>query len=244
MFAAAKLHAMYRIGNAVVRPFPCPHLCVDDVFPKAFYAEIQRHRLPDTAYSRLVDTGRVGKAYSAARLSLFPEELDAAPVADETRAFWRRMFETFNDREFAGLWLDLFGAAIRAHLSEATSRDGQSDRRPMGSEIFLMRDLESYSLGPHTNSPLKVVSVLFYLPPDDDATGLGTSFYLPKDRGFTCAGGPHHPFDGFDRVATMLYRPNTLLAFPKTRRSFHGVEPVIGADARRDLMLYDLKLRE
>ncbi len=241
MFTAAKFHAMYRIANAVVRPFPCPHICVDEVFPPEFYAEIRRHLLPDEAYRPLVDTGRVSRAYSAARLSLFPEDLEAAPIGNDARVFWRRMFEVFSDREFGELWLQLFGPAIRGHLAEA---GGQAERRAMGSEIFLMRDLESYSLGPHTDSPAKVVSVLFYLPPDNTAPKLGTSYYLPKDRGFACPGGPHHPFDGFDRVATMVYRPNSLVAFPKTRRSFHGVEPVIGADARRDLMLYDLKLRD
>lgn len=243
MFAAAKLHAMYRIGNATIRPFPFPHVCVEDVFPPEFYAEIRRHMVADQAYRRLVDTGRVGRGYSPARLSLFPEDLDAAPISDEDRTFWRRMFEVFNDREFAQLWLQLFKLAIRAHLAE-TQPDASQERRPMGSEVFLMRDLESYSLGPHTDSRTKVVSVLFYLPADGEAAGLGTSFYLPKDRGFVCPGGPNHGFEAFERVATMAYRPNALLAFPKTQRSFHGVEPVVGQNTRRDLMLYDLKLRD
>ena len=175
MFSAAKFHAMYRIGNATIRPYPFPHVCVEDLFPADFYAEIQRHMPPDRAYNRLVDTGRVSKNYSPARLTLFPDDLDAAPLSETDRNFWRRLFETFNDREFAELWLGLFGHAIRAHLVEVQSEAGQPDRRPMGSEILLMRDLETYALGPHTDSPAKVVSVLFYLPPDDARPSLGTS---------------------------------------------------------------------
>ena len=41
----------------------------------------------------------------------------------------------------------------------------------------------------------------------------------------------------------MPYLPNTLFAFMKTDHSFHGVEPVRGDDVRRDLLLYDIRLK-
>jgi len=66
---------------------------------------------------------------------------------------------------------------------------------------------------------------------------------VPKDRRFTCPGGPHHRFDGFDRMLTMPYLPNSLFAFFKTKNSFHGVEPVNDAGAQRNLLLYDLRIR-
>lgn len=241
IFLSAKLHAMYQIANAPLRQFPCPHIYVEDVFPAEFYAELQRNMVPDDGYQRLVDTGRVGGGYSPARLALFHDQLENPAIAPAAQDFWMSLFKAFVDREFAGLWLQIFGDAIRAHVSETRAANG-AEQLPMGAEMFLMRDLTSYSLGPHTDSPAKVVSVLFYLPPEGTSPSLGTSLYLPKDRAFLCAGGPHHSFDRFDRVITLPYRPNALLAFPKTRRSFHGVEPVTG-DQRRDLLLYDIKLR-
>ena len=36
--------------------------------------------------------------------------------------------------------------------------------------------------------------------------------------------------------------PNTMFAFVKTDNAFHGVEPVRDADARRHLLLYDIRL--
>jgi hypothetical protein len=109
-------------------------------------------------------------------------------------------------------------------------------------EALLVYDHTNYALGPHTDSPRKALSVLFYLPEDDTRPGLGTSIYVPKDPGFRCEGGPHYPFDGFDRMMTMPYVPNTLFAFLKTPVSFHGVEPVTEPAFHRSLLLYDLHL--
>jgi hypothetical protein len=71
---------------------------------------------------------------------------------------------------------------------------------------------------------------------------LGTSLYVPKDSRFSCQGGPHYEFERFRRVLTMEYLPNTLFAFMKTPRAFHGVEPITQADVQRDLLLYDIRV--
>lgn len=109
-------------------------------------------------------------------------------------------------------------------------------------EALLVQDYTTYSLGPHTDNTIKVLSFLFYLPSDDSHAHLGTSIYVPKDPNFTCQGGPHHPFEWFNRMHTMPYLPNTLFAFLKTHNSFHGVEPITDPEVRRDLLLYDIRV--
>lgn len=42
---------------------------------------------------------------------------------------------------------------------------------------------------------------------------------------------------------TMPFVSNTLFASFKTDNSFHGVEPVLDADTRRRLLLYDIYVR-
>jgi hypothetical protein len=106
---------------------------------------------------------------------------------------------------------------------------------------MVIHDRTNYSLGPHTDSPRKALSFLFYLPADASREHLGTSIYMPRDPSFTCAGGPHYKFTNFQRMLTMPYVPNALFAFMKTNNSFHGVEPVEEADAQRDLLLYDVR---
>lgn len=245
MFSAARLHVIYKVMNAPVRRFPFPHIYVEDIFPADFYAQIRQHMIEDAAYTRLVDSGRVGKGYSGARYSLFPYELDSRPIDDAKKEFWRNVFDTFGNNEFGQIWLSVFGPTIRDKMNNLPA-DVSAGRQVMDisltNEIFLMRDRTTYSLGPHTDSPRKVVSVLFYLPPDEAMVELGTSVYLPKNRNFSCPGGPHHSFDLFELVQTMPYKPNSLVAFPQSPRSFHGVEPLQREDALRDLLLFDLKI--
>ena len=98
-------------------------------------------------------------------------------------------------------------------------------------------------LGPSHVVFWSLAILLFYLPSDESQAHLGTSLYVPKDAQFTCAGDVHHPFDRFERVAGMPFQPNSLFAFVKTTNSFHGVEPVIDANARRHLLLDDIQLK-
>ncbi|MBI2254259.1 MAG: hypothetical protein HYU58_06555 [Proteobacteria bacterium] len=238
MFSDVKLHIIYNIANTRIRTYPFPHIYVPQVFPDGFYRELRRNLPDNDGYIALADTMRVGTGYSRARLSLFPADLDKAKISPAQRDFWRRVFDTLGDAEFASCVFDRFRPSIEQRFQQ-----GDNKRRGLKvwHETFLMRDLETYSLGPHTDSPTKLVSMLFYLPEDDSSSELGTSLYLPKDRGFISEGGPHLPFEDFDHVMTVPYAPNVVASFPKTQACFHGVEPVKGPNKQRDILFFDLK---
>lgn len=110
-------------------------------------------------------------------------------------------------------------------------------------DLRLIRDQQHYKIGPHTDAPWKVLSLLFYLPATDEHSAHGTSFYAPHNRDFVCAGGPHHKFELFDKVATMPFLPNTCLGFWKTNKSFHGVEP-IPVQFQRNVLLYNIYCKD
>ena len=42
-------------------------------------------------------------------------------------------------------------------------------------------------------------------------------------------------------MQTAAYMPNTMLAFAKTSRAFHGVENVGNPEDHRDILFFDLK---
>ena len=42
----------------------------------------------------------------------------------------------------------------------------------------------------------------------------------------------------------MEYKPNSLFAFIKNERSFHGVEAISDANVQRDVLLYDIRVLE
>lgn len=208
----------YRVANARVRQRPFPHIYIPSVLNAPAYDAIVNSLPMVNEYVPLVDTGRVGRGYSPNRFVIeHPEQHRNAIGRFAFYLLYGGDFRAALQRVFPMLRLDAFRQ-----------------------ECLLMRDGPGYSLGPHTDSPSKLLSVLFYLPRDYAGRERGTSFYVPKDPAFRCPGGPHYPRDRFTRVWEAPYQPNAMLAFLKTDNSFHGVEPV--GDHWRDLLLYDLRV--
>jgi hypothetical protein len=162
------------------------------------------------------------------------KQRDLLPI--DQREFWRDVAEWLCSGRLARLALQKFKSAIDSRF-----KDGPAPT--FYNEAMLVQDVTKYSLGPHTDTPRKVVTMLFYLPKDLSQSHLGTSIYLPKQQGFTCEGRAHHSFDRFMRLHTMPFLPNSLFVFCKTNNSFHGVEPVSDPDVRRWLLLFDIFAR-
>jgi hypothetical protein len=239
MFSAVAEHVLRRVAATPIRREPFEHLYVEEVFPADIYAEMQRLRIADADYQPLNKTKRVSPMYSASRLCFFPRDVTTRLGDAERQEFWGGLFGALRRQSFRQGWFSAFGDTIKRQI-QTLGLHVPGAKATVTPEVLLMRDLAAYALGPHTDSPSKLVSVLFYLAPDESAPELGTSLYRPKQAGFLCPGGPHHPREGFDLVTTLPYRPNTLLAFPKSERCFHGVEPV-AAGRQRDLLLYDIR---
>ena len=231
MSSNAELHLAYRVSNAPLNLFPYPHFFVEDAFPADFYREMQA-MLPDPAALLPLAAARGVKGYDERYVLEFKEE-QFAQLTRAQDAFWRGLHKWMVGGRFMQLALAKFAPFVSKRFQ------GRADVR-FHDEALLVQDTTNYKLGPHTDAPRKVVTFLFYLPPDLGQEHLGTSMYLPKDRDFRCPGGPHHPHAQFDRVWTMPFRPNSLFAFVKTDVSFHGVEPVSDPDTRRWLLLYDV----
>jgi hypothetical protein len=236
MSSAADLHVQYRILNEPIREFPYPHILVRDVFPADFYAEL-RANLPDAdAFKTLGQLGRTRGDDYPARLVMPLTRENAARLPAPKRAFWEDLGAWILTGGFGQMMIAKFGPYLQKRL-------GDLARVQFSDEVLIVRDATTYALGPHTDAPHKVLSFLFYLPPDDSQAHLGTSMYVPLDPNFRCEGGPHHEFGKFRRLLTMPFVPNTLFAFMKTANSFHGVEPIREAGVRRDLLLYDIRMR-
>jgi hypothetical protein len=189
-------HIAYKLANAEVRPFPFPHIYVQNIFPADFYEELL-WALPDA------DTYK-GNPEGKYRNRKFHDA-----VID--------LIEPMRSTRFTQ-------SACKPFERFITKRLGTSF--PAAMDLRLVLDSKNYSIGPHTDARHKVLSYLFYLPEDDSLIKHGTSIYVPRDPDFRCPGGPHHAFAPFERVATMPFVPNSLFAFFKTDQSFHGVEPI------------------
>lgn len=223
----------YNIANAPIRPFPYPHIYVPEVFPADFYKSLQEN-IPDPSAMIPIEEARPVKGYK----ERFVLDITGPKAGlDETQsAFWGGMATALLSGRFRDLMMNKFMAQVQKRFHGAGSIR-------IYDETLLVEDITEYALGPHTDAPTKVITVLFYLPKDGSQAHLGTSIYMPKDPARTCPGGPHYGYEGFDRVATMPFMPNSMFAFVKGDQSFHGVEPVKDPDVRRWLLLYDIKAK-
>ena len=230
-----ELEVLYRIGNAAVREYPFPHIYVPDIFPADFYPALLANLPPQDSLKTLSQLGRLTGIEYPERgvLPLTPQT--TAVLEPRQREFWERLRGWLLGRRFGDTMIGKFAPYL-------VQRFGDLRSLRFDQEGLIVRDRTNYALGPHTDTPSKVLSFLFYLPADASRAHLGTSIYVPVEPGFVCNGGPHYPFDKFQRMRTMPYVPNALFAFMKTPNSFHGVEPIEEPDVRRDLLLYDIRV--
>jgi hypothetical protein len=236
--SSAEEHVLYQIANAPMREYPYAHLYADNVFPEDFYSQLRAHWPSSSSLVSLGDTGRVPKGAYPERFIL-PFSQDALQKLDEKRRpFWLEFGDWFLSSRFMSAVIDKFERPVRARFGNDIYRNSYS------AESLVVRDHTNYSIGPHTDAPHRLLSMLFYCPDDDSRRHLGTSIYLPNDPDFRCAGGPHYPHRRFRKVKTMEYRRNSLFAFIKNDHSFHGVDPIGDQQVERDVLLYDIRVEQ
>lgn len=229
----AESQVLYRIANAPLLRHPFPHLYVAEVFPADFYREL-RARLPElAAYKRLDETGTVAKGMYQERFVCSLSDLEENEFAGNKGTFWAELTSWLSADAFARAILEKFRDGLVERFGEGIEPRFEADLR-------LVRDFTNYAILPHTDTPRKLVSLLFYLPADDSMRHLGTSIYIPKDPTLRCDGTLLHPFEMFRKAATMEFRPNSLFAFFKTDRAFHGVDQIADQGIARDLLLYNI----
>jgi len=235
MSSDAERHVIERIEAAPVRMQPSPHFFIEGIFPEPFYRSLLDNLPSNEDFIALSETGRVRNGAFDRRFVFFPkgDAIDELPEAK--RAFWRDMIWLYRQplmltlcRKFAHAFKTRFGA--------------HPENLQILPDVLLVRDRAGFEIGPHTDTPSRFVSLLFYCPPDDSHEDLGTSLYMPRDRGFQCEGGPHHPFDQFVEVDRMPFRHNCLFGFLKTTNSFHGVAAIADESVERDILLYNLRV--
>ena len=108
--------------------------------------------------------------------------------------------------------------------------------------IALVKDYTKYQLGAHTDSPNKFLTFLFYLPRDETIREIGTSLYKPLNKDITTSFSSHYTMEetnnNFVETKKAEFLPNSVLIFPRTNYSYHGVSSInIGSQERNLLLL-------
>lgn len=236
MFSNAEQHVLYQIANAPMRKYPYAHIYVENVFPDDFYTALRANWPDRSALISLADTGRVPKGAYPERFVMPFKASEIDKLAADRRPFWTEFATWLITQHFLTAMIDRFEPYVKERFGDDLYQCS------FAADSLIVRDLTNFSIGPHTDAPHRLLSMLFYCPDDDALMHLGTSLYVPRDPGFRCQGGPHHPHGMFRRVMTMPYKPNSLFAFIKNDHSFHGVEPISDQNVQRDILLYDIRV--
>ncbi len=230
------LEIAYKILNAQVRAWPYPHVIIDDW-------------LPEDLYNRLCEEWPTEKfrPISEVRPTAGYPDRSAVHEAGEnvpTEGAWAELYEVTHGLRFAKAWLDIYDRWLRQRFLTYAGLGFQTDS-------LLCEDKGGYALGPHSDAPQKVMSIVAYFPRElkvnisgvfgpTHEVGVGTSVYATD--GFTCKGGPHYKADDprFTKVFRTTYKPNSLFCLCKTDNSFHGVER-LPEGAQRRVYIWNLR---
>jgi hypothetical protein len=223
---------LYKILNTPIRQYPFEHFYLENIFPDAYYRELIKY-LPDNQYYKRID--EIGKvtAGSYKERSLFPltaQLIEHLPV--EHQIFWQTFLSKFSGEEFAKPLFQLFPRTLAPRFQTVNPAPR------VVNTVELVRDHTNYTLGPHTDHPQKILSLLFYLSKDESQQEMGTSLFVPRDPHFHDPSGHHHSFDQFSLVATMPFKPNALFGFVRTNNSWHGVLPINQENIERNTLSF------
>lgn len=234
-FDAARAWAQDRIAATPLTPDPHWHGWVEEVFPPDFYTGLRAALPDDAAYTPLSAQWDPGGDYTARRGLAIDDAAIAAMEADRA-AFWRDLNTRTLGRAFGESLLRVAAGPVAARFAAEGTELGS-----WRTSLLLVRDRGGPGVLPHTSDPPNVLTLLFYLPPDDTNRAQGTALYAPRDPDLRCWGGRHHGRAAFDHVWTAPFLPNSLFWFVKDDMSFHGVEPAPHGEAVRDILLFYIK---
>ena len=225
-----------RLSNAEVREFPYPHFFIPDVFPQHWFDGI-RAAMPENLSYASTDPRRTSNEAALQfrrRINLSESDIDFLP--ETSKATWDCVRAALTSQEFA--------LAVKQLLSDhLVGRYGTTDLETR-TRVELIRDQEGYLINPHTDAPHKIITLLFYLPPDNQHMELGTSVYVPKDGTFTSeAGTQFNPVD-FEEVYRAPFQSNSVFGFMKNERSFHGRQLISHYKGFRDWMNCSIQLKD
>lgn len=225
---ASAAHVLRRLHETPVDADPFPHCVVPGILPDDLYAGAVAH-WPVTEELRLLQPGDLPLRFQAVI-----DDKWLATQPPERAAVWREVRDALFNPDVVELMSDRF-PQIREKLK-------WTGRPPM-LVARIIEDHAGHAMLPHTDMEATLFSMLVYmpeagLPEDGGAPPLGTALYRPRDPEFRGRGFDRYPREDFELVGHAPYRPNHLLTYSPSDRSFHGVEPVAPPCVRRLLIFF------
>ena len=236
--------AIDNIINTEVAENPFPYLFVNELFPREYYQKILDYFPQSEQLTSIVNSKRVGNhheklTYKERNILQFNDESFDHNLTSVSKDFWTAFSLNLSSKKFVESIVKVFRPYCVNRLASVTDKNQKLN---ISCDTILVSDTQNYSIGPHTDHPKRLLSLLFYCPNDKTLEKHGTSLYRPKKENYLCDGFRHHLFENFENVSTMPFHPNHLLIFPRTSNSFHGVEALDTSNINRNLLITNYRL--
>ncbi len=151
-------HLLYRFQNASISTYPFPHFYIENIFPANFYQELIEN-FPDLgSYISLSETGEVARGAYRERFVLSFQESHLSRMSFLHGMFWRKFEARLKSPEWISMLLDKFGPFFKERFGNLF------DQMHFLSDLALVRDQSGYAIGPHTDHPSRILTLLFYCP--------------------------------------------------------------------------------
>ena len=199
-----------RIAAALVDPVPSGNIFMEDMLPANVYRELLLRLPGDEALDPIDHPDAIDADGKPTRFLLDLTPASLSRIASDDQPFWQAMIDVFTAPAIAEAIIAKFEPALRERFG---------DRLPdLVAVPILYRDRPGYRIGVHPDAASKIATLQFYLPEDESQIHLGTSFHRRAG-------------DGFERLKTNAFKPNSAYGFVRTEESWHSVD-ALGPDEK------------
>lgn len=234
------------INETVITTEPFDHKFIKNIFPNEYYKKLINNLPKKDEYVPINKSGTVNKNYAAERY-MFDLNFDNIKKLNKSQQeIFKKLINVFTSVDFFNAVSNNFKEVIQKRISKFTDFEKKligEDKFEFSIQAMLVKDLQKYKLGAHTDTTKKFLTFLFYIPQDLSQVELGTALYKPKNGVEIQMGekGNYHATvemtkDYFDVIGKVPFSPNSLLLFPRTNDTFHGVEIINEESTERDLI--------
>ena len=222
------------------KPFWYKH--IKNIFPISYYKELIENLPNISEYTAINKTGAVSSDYSSERFvfDLTNENIDKLEI--NKRDTFKKLVGVFTNPKFFNVISSEFKDTINDRIknfSEYEKKNFGVNNFQFSGHMSLVKDFKKYKLGVHTDTSKKFLTFLFYIPENNDLEELGTALYEKDEKAdidFGIENNKHIDEKYFKLIKKIPFLPNTLLVFPRTNNTYHGVQKINIEGVERNLI--------
>eukprot|EP00854_Cymbomonas_tetramitiformis_P001159 gene1159-1730_t len=186
MHPAYIAHTKQQILSASTTKAPYEHVAIFDIFHPEYYPCLLKHLpLLGADYGGTISKGlrhyvKLQDSNGATISAKFGQRIERSkhlqvPHQNFTK-FWAEFAKAYGSNDMRDAWVKLFTATLDKRFTGKKA----GLKTQVFSRLDLSRDGKNYEIKPHTDSVMKVVTMLYYLPVDTSHPELGTVVFKNK----------------------------------------------------------------